>query len=208
MMLNTVSASAAFVGLQVEDVTSNSLGLSEFALFAVFDTNTDVLVNVFNSNITTNTGFFHNSVNGGGQSALPFTSAMTNASDHPDADSFVTIGLTTGDGNQTLLDPFFDEAHFLFGNGLGTNAGWFNINVFNGQGIPDDMGKVLIAVFTPLNGPSGQAGVVSGTLEVGYGDANGDAQYGFASFITPGPGGVGLLALAGVLGRLRRRRTA
>jgi len=197
---------AAFVGVQVENMTSNSLGLSEFALFAVFDDGGDVLVNVFNSNIATNTGFFHNSINGGQQSALPFTSAQSAVSDQPDADSFVTIGLMTGDDNQTILDPFFDVDHFLIGNGLGTNAGWFNINVFNGQGIPDEQGRVPIAVFTPLNDAEGNPGIVSGTLEVGYGDVNGDAQYGIASFITPAPGALGLFALAGLTGRSRRRR--
>jgi hypothetical protein len=87
------------------------------------------------------------------------------------------------------------------------SGAWFNANPLNDAGIAGIDGRVLVAVFTPLNDDTGRPGVVSGTLTVGYGspDVPG-AQFGTASFITPGPGGLGLLALAGVAGGSRRRR--
>ena len=200
----TNTASAKFIGLVVEDITDNSLGLSEYALYAVFDDPMDSLNIVFDANIFTTTGFFHNSIGGKGQSALPFTTEQTSMSDYPDADSFVTIGLMTGDDNVTILAPSFDEDSFINGNNLGFNATWLNSFPPNGQGIPGPDGLVLIAVFTPLNDGNGIAGIVSGELSVGY-NANGKGLFGKGSFITPTPGTLGLFVMAVFLGKRRRR---
>ncbi len=199
-------ASATFIGLEVVDITDNDDGLMEYALYAVFDDPSDILFIVFNANVTTTTGFFHNSIGGMGQSALPFTEFETGISDNPDADSFVTIGLMTGDGNMTALDPFFDEEGFIFGNSLGSNAGWFNSFFDNGQGVPGPHGEVLIAVFTPLNDANGIPGIVSGTLTVGYIAGGPPAKSGTDSFYIPAPGSLALLALAGLGWHGRRRR--
>ena len=102
-------ASATFIGLEVVDITDNDDGLMEYAIYAIFDDPTDILLGVGNVNITTSTGFFHNSIGGVGQSALPFTKFETGISDNPDADSFVTIGLMSGDDNATILFGSFDE---------------------------------------------------------------------------------------------------
>jgi len=201
----TLSAGASFVDLLVVDITDNTLGLSEYAVYAVFDGASDEVLTVFDANITTTTGFYHNSIGGGQQSALPYTNAMTLASDNPDADSFVTIGHSTGDGNETTLLPTFDVSAFLGGNSIGVNAGWFNIEPLNDQGVPDSRGRVLIAVLTPLNDRTGRAGIVRGTLTVGYDDGQFPPSFATASFITPAPGALGLLALAGLVGRSRRR---
>ena len=196
----------AFVSLQVTNITNNNDGLSEYAIYAVFDAPTDELLSIFDANISTTTGFFHNTLAGKGASAMPFTTAELAVSDNPDADSFVTIGLDTGDGNNLMLDPLFDENEFISGSTLGTNAGWF---VFpdNDQGVAGPRRQVLIAVFTPTNDVAGHAGIVSGTLTLTYDDSPGPGLPVFvdASFITPAPGAVGLLALAGLGGRRRRR---
>jgi hypothetical protein len=195
---------AEFVGLSVVDMTDNSLGLAEYAIYAVFDNAQDEL-HALSSNITVTTGFFHNSIGGFKQSIFPYTEQMTAISDHPDADSFVTIGLATGDGNQTGVDQNFDVNGFLFGNTLGVDAGWYNSFPPNDAGLAGEDGLVLIAVFTPLNDLTGNPGVVSGTVHVGYGAAGGGTKFADASFITPGPAGLGLLALAGMVGCRRRR---
>jgi len=198
------SAYATFIDLVVHDITNNNLGLAEYAVYAVFDHPGDELVVVNPELIVSTTGFFHNSINGGGQWALPFTSAQSAMSDHPDADSFVSIGLFTGDDNATDLAPAFDIDAFVSGNTI--SEGWFNSNPLNDQGVAGDDLLVLIAVFTPLNDASGRAGIVTGTVLVSYGTPDQPGvQLGTGSFITPAPGALGLLALAGVFGRSRGR---
>jgi hypothetical protein len=204
-LAGSVECQADFVGLLVEEITANNDGLREFAIYAQFDDPTDKLLGVIDANITTTTGFFHNSIIGDQQSALPFTSAMTAMSDNPDADSFVTIGLFNGDGNETTLVPTFDVDAFLNGNSIGVDAGWFNFDPLNDQGVPDGRGLVLIAVFAPTNDLKGKSGVVSGVLTVGYSIGGPVPEFGTDSFITPAPGALGLLALAGVMGRRRGR---
>ncbi len=196
-------ASATFIGLEVVDITDNDDGLMEYALYAMFDDPTDILLNVFNANITTTTGFFHNSIGGMDQSALPYTKFETSISDNPDADSFVTIGLMTGDDNATMLDQWFDEEAFIYGNNLGSFAGWFAFPQIE-QGIPGPDGEVLIAVFTPLNDANGIPGIVSGTLTVGYSVGGPNPKFGTDSFYIPAPGSLALLALAALAPRRRR----
>jgi hypothetical protein len=196
-------AHATFLGIQVLNTTGNSIGLAEYSIYAEFDNPGDELYGVL-SNIQVTTGFFHNTINGMGASALPFTSAQSAMSDHPDADSFVTIGLPSGENNVTDLLPGFDIDGFLYGTTLGEEGAWA-VSTGNGQGLAGPSGLVLIAVFTPLNDAAGIPGVVSGTVTVGYGAADGSLQFADASFITPGPGALGLLALAGLMGRTRRR---
>jgi len=206
LMVAPQMAHATFTGLTVEGITDNDDGLKEYAIYANFDVATDVLISVGNTNIISTTGFFHNTINGQGAQALPFTSAMSAVSDNPDADSFVTIGLATGDGNGVVTDPNFNLDLFLDGHGLGENAGWINLMTFNGQGLPDELGRVLIAVFTPLNDSRGVAGVVSGTVMVGYDDGPGPPVFAFDSFVTPGPGMLPLQILATLAAGSRRRR--
>jgi hypothetical protein len=200
------AAMGEFVGLQIENITSNNDGLEEYALYAIFNSPTDNVLGVSHASIFTTTGFFHNTIAGGQQSALPFTSAQNALSDNPDADSFVTVGLFTGDGNGTILSPKFDQDECLFGDTL-TDSAWFYFPPNSGQGIPDGQGRVLLAVFTPTNDLAGSAGVVSGNLTVGYSVGGPLPEFGVGSFITPAPGALGPLALAGVMGTRRRRET-
>ena len=206
----SVPAHADFLGLEVENITENSIGLVEFAIYAVFSEPNDVLLGVGNANIACTTGFFHNTINGTGALALPFTSAQNAVSDHPDADSFVTIDYSTGDSNNTIISPTFDVDAFINGNNLGADAGWSLAAPppLGGQGTAGADGRVLLAVFTPLNQPGVKPGIVSGTLTVAWDDPDlFPTQFSNASFVTPAPGALGLLALAGVAGRSRRRRT-
>ena len=197
---------ATFTGIVVQDLTENSYGLPEFGIFASFDDASDDVLTVGNANIVSSTGFFHNSINGQGQSALPFTEAETAISDFPEADSFVTIGLFTGNNNATAIGLGFDEQEFINGNNLGASAAWANFDPFNNAGLAGPSGLVLLAVFTPTNDEFGNPGVVSGTLTVGYHVENGKSpQFGTATFITPAPGALALLVLAAMGGSRRRR---
>ena len=200
---------ATFTGLLVQDITSNSYGLAEYALYAHFDDPADEMHVVGDANVISTTGFFHNSINGMGQSALPFTEEETAISDFPEADSFVTVGLETGDDNATILTFGFDEDAFISGNNLGTNAGWANLNPFNDAGLAGQDGLVLLGIFTPTNDEVGNPGVVSGTLTVGYSVEKGKSpQFGTGTFITPAPGALALLGLAAMRGSRRRRGEA
>jgi hypothetical protein len=192
------------LGLHVVNMTNNDDGLLEFAVFARFDRPTDELLNIFDANIASATGLFHDTIDGSDASALLFTSSQAAMSDNPDADSVVTIGLVTGDGNNTLLDPNCDASACITGSDLGVNAGWLSFPTQD-QGVPDAEGRVLIAVFAPLNDAFGTPGIVSGSLMLTYRDRFGTPQFGLASFATPSHGGLGLLALAGVIGPRRRR---
>jgi MYXO-CTERM domain-containing protein len=187
----------------VQDITANSYGLSEYALYASFDDPMDEVFVIGDANITSTTGFFHNSINGAGQSALPCTEAETAMSDFPEADSFVTIGLFTGDDNATMLGFGFDEQSFIFGNNIGSNVGWVNADPFNDAGLAGADGLVLLGVFTPTNDASGAPGIVSGTITIGYAP---DPESPTASFVTPAPGSLALLGLAAI-GAPRRRRS-
>jgi MYXO-CTERM domain-containing protein len=195
-------AQAKFIGVIVQDITSNSYGLSEYAVYAEFDDPLDEVFLVFNANIISTTGFFHNSIDGAGQSALPFTADETAMSDFPEADSFVTIGLPTGDNNATMLTFGFDERSFIVGNNIGSNVGWVNGDPFNDAGLAGPDGLVLLGVFTPTNDATGAPGIVSGTITIGYAP---DPESPTASFVTPAPGSLALLGLAALL-RSRRRR--
>ena len=206
--IHSNASEAAFLGLFVQDVTSNSYELSEYAIYAHFDVETDEVFVVGDANIASTTGFFHNSINATSQSALPFTAAETAISDFPEADSYVTIGLETGDDNETVLTFGFDERSFINGNNLGANGGWLNANPFNDAGLAGADGLVLLAVFTPTNDEFGNPGIVSGTLTVGYSSEKGKSPPVTASFVTPAPGGLALLALAVMRGSRRRRGEA
>ncbi len=69
-------------------------------------------------------------------------------------DSFVTIGHKCGppgpDTDQTSTDGDFDAGEFNFnGHVVG---GWFNSDPFNGQGLPDENGDVLVAQLAVTEG--------------------------------------------------------
>ena len=197
---------ATFTGLLVVDITSNDDGLAEFVVYAEFDDPMNIVIGVNLGYVSSTTGFFHNSIGGAMQSVLPYTSAMNAISDNPDADSFVTIGLMTGDMNATMVTPGFDADGLINGTGFsGDGEGWFNADPSNGQGIPDALGRVLIAVFTPLNDVNGEPGIVSGEFTVAYDLPGPGIEFGTASFVTPAPGSLALLGLAALRGPRRRR---
>jgi hypothetical protein len=198
-MANT--APATFVGICVDDITSNDDGLKEYAVYLCFDDPADGIIGVSKANVVSSTAFFHSLVNGE-KSALPWTVAQNAISDNPDADSFVTVGLFTGDGNTTMLGPGFDEAAFLNGTTLGTDASWFAFN----SAFAGPSGKILVAVLAPLNDASGNAGIVSGLIHFVYAKGGTTITVAEDTFTTvPAPAGGIMLLVAPFLMRRRRR---
>ena len=132
------------------------------------------------------------------------------------ADSFVTIGgfaqdtilpeQAPGAGAGTGLDPNFG------GNGAaapGANAGWYNGSPpsLNGQvgAVPEDDGDLIgLGVLVGRFATVGDSDLVGGTLEVTWNQGLGTPgqQQGFT--ITPAPGALALLGLAGLANRRRR----
>lgn len=198
------SAGAAFVGLAVEDVSDNSLGLKEYAFYAVFDDPDDRLIGV-TSNVSVTTTFYHSAVNGQ-KSSLPWTVEQNSLADTPDVDSFVTIGLSTGDGNVTFLLDSFDDDAFLTGSTMGEYATWTGIS----QGLAGQDLKVLVAVLAPTLDSRGAAGIVSGSLTFAISTPGPRPPLFITEYFTtvPGPAAVALLCALPILDRRRRRGDA
>ena len=178
-------------------------------LYLSSDNASDVALNVFNYNASsTAASSYFQSFTGTGWTPTnlggPFDTAALRS-----ADSFVTIGgfaaggqaeQAPGAGAGTGLDPNFG------GNGAaapGLDAGWYNGSPpsLNGQVLDNDgtLG-VLIGRFSTI----GDSDLVGGTLEVTWNQGLGTPGEQAAFTITPAPGALALLGLAGFAGRRRR----
>ena len=185
-------------------------------LYLSSDNGADVALNVFNysASDTAADSYFQSFTGTGWQPTNlggPFDNPALRL-----ADSFVTIGgfqqntiapeQAPGAGAGTGLDPNFG------GNGAaapGAEAGWYNGSPpsLNGQvgAVPEPDGNliglgVLIGRFATI----GDSDLIGGTLEVTWNQGLGTPgeQAGFT--ITPAPGALALLGLAGFAGRRRR----
>ena len=227
----TLAATAAIGGTAFADITgayvvNYSVTASDFDgsdvtvniqdLYLSSDDGADTALNVFNYNAsaTAASSYFQSFTGTGWQPTNlggPFDTPALRL-----ADSFVTIGgfaqdtiapeQAPGAGAGTGLDPNFG------GNGAaapGPNAGWYNGSPpsLNGQvgAVPEPDGDliglgVLIGRFSTI----GDSDLVDGTLEVTWNQGLGTPgeQGGFT--ITPAPGALALLGLAGLANRRRR----
>ena len=227
----TFAATAAITTVASADITGAYV-YSYSVTAADFDGN-DVTVNVqdlyLSSDDAADTALNVFNYNAGGDAATSYFQSFTGTGWQPTnlggpfdapalrlADSFVTIGgfaqdtilpeQAPGAGAGTGLDPNFG------GNGAaapGANAGWYNgsppsLNGLVGS-VPEPNGDliglgVLIGRFATVGGSD----LVGGTLEVTWNQGLGTPgqQQGFT--ITPAPGALALLGLAGLAGRRRR----
>ena len=185
-------------------------------LYLSSDDGADTALNVFNYNAssTAASSYFQSFTGTGWQPTNlggPFDTPALRL-----ADSFVTIGgfaqntiapeQAPGAGAGTGLDPNFG------GNGAaapGPNAGWYNGSPpsLNGQvgAVPEPDGDliglgVLIGRFSTI----GDSDLVDGTLEVTWNQGLGTPGEQASFVITPAPGALALLGLAGLAGRRRR----
>jgi len=215
----TSAASASFTGWFFDSYATDDMAFAVIDVYAQFDDDTDTVLNVFNSMISTSTGvgFHHSDFNtlGGGTGLWNVTNtANIPGTLSPDNDSFVLIGGAVADAtnpNSTSLDPSFDPAG---GGTVAENAGWFNSNPPNLQGRVDaDTLRTWVARFV-IEGTD-SAETLSFAFNMGYNQGLGTGnQFAFNDGATrgpeilvdyvPAPGAIALLGLAGLAGRRRR----
>ena len=158
------------VVLNITDPTTAAQGLRELDVFVQFDAPDDVLLSVFDADISTDgAGGFAHALSPGWE---PLPEALWDALGLT-YDSFVTIGLQFGDGNDADPDPWFSAS-------AGTvSGGWFQSSPGFVQGrageYPDN--RVRIATFT-IDVDS----FVEGVMSVSFWDAAGDPFLASAAF--------------------------
>ena len=190
------STHADFVNFEGE-ATINTQGNNVVKMYANFDDANNVLLNIFNSEISGN--FIHNDVQvGAGGTWTPNASLdIPNFSDS-DNDSYVTTGYGVGTesaSNQTSLDPNFDTG---IGGTIPVNAGWFNGNPTNA--ISGD--RILIGQFVFSSELAdfqfiGNVGFKSNATST-------NVLFDSGSWSIPAPGALALLGLGGLVARSRR----
>ena len=169
----------------------------------------DTLLNVYNFNLSGSApSSFYQSTTGAGWTPTNLGGPFDNQATR-EGDSFVTIGgfgtnaeQVNGAGEGTGLDPNFG------GNSAsapGANAGWFNSNPPSANGLVGDTAVglgVLIGRFSSI----GAAPILNGsTLSVTWNQGLGtDASQGTFTVFFPAPGGLALMAFAGLKQRRRR----
>ncbi len=182
----------AFLGWHFESSTVevSGDGYRVVDVFAAFDDPASTVLNVFASLIDTSTGveFHHNDANTlsgsagawnvGGTVDLPALGVV------PDNDSFVLIGgPVPGVGNTTSLDPSFDPGT---GGTIAPDAGWFNSNPPNAQGLVDPVtGRTWVArLIVPASGAAELRW--SANLSYNRGPGSG-AEFGFTPTVDQSP---------------------
>ena len=214
-MADITGAYVVSYSVTTEDFGGTAVSVNVQDLYLSSDDAADVALNVFNMNLasTAQVDYFQSAT---GTGWLP--NNLGGIFDNPAirlADSFVTIGgfaqdtllpeQAPGAGAGTGLDPNFGGNSALR---PGTDAGWFNSSPpnLNGQvgqvaaaGGGLDLG-VLIGRFSF----DGDFDLIGSTLEVTWnqGIGTGGSQQAFT--VTPAPGAMALLGLAGLAGRRRR----
>ena len=185
-------------------------------LYLSSDNGADVALNVFNysASDTAADSYFQSFTGTGWQPTNlggPFDTPALRL-----ADSFVTIGgfqqntiapeQAPGAGAGTGLDPNFG------GNSAaapGAEAGWYNGSPpsLNGQvgAVPEPDGNLIgLGVLVGRFATVGESDLIGGTLEVTWNQGLGTPGVQGTFTITPAPGALALLGLAGVAGRRRR----
>lgn len=190
---------------------SGAYGVMDLYVSFDFAYSSTKVLNLIDMNIGLDRGdFVHNDAGGADNWSAAFTVASLGAD--PAVDSFVTMGGPMGgDPFAATLDPNFDGS---IGGSVSADAGWYNADPTNGQGIVDGADRVFIGRFVVDNADvTGNRLTVAGT--VGYrffGTSPGNPDFAFDELVytmpsspaVPGPAAV--LALIGVSGLRRRRR--
>ena len=212
----TVSAAAEITGVlavssskTVSDFGGAAVTLGITDLYMMSNDAADTLLNVYNFNFAPIAPLsFYQSTTGAGWTPTNLGGPFDNQATR-EGDSFVTIGgfgtnaeQVNGAGEGTGLDPNFG------GNSAaapGLNAGWFNSNPPSANGLVGDTAVglgVLIGRFSSI----GAAPILNGsTLSVTWNQGLGtDASQGTFTVFFPAPGGLALMAFAGLKQRRRR----
>ena len=198
-----------------EDFGGGSVTVNVQDLYMSSDDSADVLLNVYNFNLasTAQVDYFQSAT---GTGWLP--SNLGGIFDTPAlrlADSFVTIGgfaqdtllpeQAPGAGSGTGLDPNFGGNSALR---PGADAGWFNSSPpsLNGQvgQVAAAGGGLGLGVLIGRFSFDGDFDLIGSTLEVTWNQGIGTPGDQAAFTVTPAPGAMALLGLAGLAGRRRR----
>ena len=169
------------------------------------------VLNLIDMNIGLDRGqFVHHDAGDANNWSAAFTVAGLGAD--PAIDSFVTMGSSVGgDPFAATLDPNFIGSN---GGSVSADAGWYNADPTNGQGLLDGDDRLFIGRFVIDDADvDGNRLTIAGS--VGYqffGDLPGNPEFKFDSLVytmpsTPAvPGPAAALVLVGVAGLRRRRR--
>jgi hypothetical protein len=210
-----VPAPAAFTGLTTEN-RPNAYGISVVELYAQFDQPGDMLQAVAGTpvnplNISVAGGTFYQNPMGGDRAPLD---ALVGFYPSLAYDTFVTIGVNLLDiegdsGGQPedlmFMTPgwpgFTPDRLTVMGGSWTVLPGSRQANPFDTDFVAGDS-RTLIAQLATIDGSG-----FEGTVTVSYmsGSGPGQATVSFAHMI-PGPGGLALLAMAGIRRRRRERR--
>jgi hypothetical protein len=191
------AAHAGFVSLQSEKTVVS--GKNVWRVYATFNSANDVLISCSGLQGLAGT-LWNNSdfLSGSGGSWNPQFTVDAGV------DSYVTIGGTTGFANTTAADPSWGALAFNQ-SGIPNGAGWFNANPDNEQGKVDQVTlRTLIGQWV-YTGPErfNPFSPLTIAFNQGLGTPTQFAQGVFIFF--PSPGAIGVLGLAAITGRSRRR---
>ena len=201
--------------VSTEDFGGTAVSVNVQDLYMSSNDAADTLLNVFNMNLasTAEVDYFQSAT---GTGWLP--SNLGGIFDTPAlrmADSFVTIGgfaqdtlmpeQAPGAGSGTGLDPNFGGNSALR---PGADAGWFNSSPpsLNGQvgQVATAGGGLGLGVLIGRFSFDGDFDLIGSTLEVTWNQGIGSPGDQAAFTVTPAPGAMALLGLAGLAGRRRR----
>ena len=163
------------------------------------------LLNLHNINISLEQGsFVHDDASSTGNWSASFNSLGGNVA----IDSFVTMGAMSGsDPFASSLDPNFDGA---VAASVSTDAGWYNSDPNNGQGLVDAGDRVMVGRFVVMNNLATDTSfTVSGELSYNFQVPgvyfDNDSKVFTLPAVVPGPTGLIAIAAFGLVGRRRRR---
>ena len=197
--VGTTTASADFIGFEIDEVENGMAGLTTYRVYAAIDAGGEVDAvygdDVNALSIQSSTSFYQNQFGGYGtpsESLFAFFPSL-------EFDSFVTIGLLNDTGD-AMMDIGIDWTDFEDNGGAiyTDNGTWF--------ATPDEAqvqevnGRVLIAQFTT-------EGDVSGCLSLQGKEEDTSINWnavGVCFDTVPAPGALALLGLAGLASRRRR----
>jgi hypothetical protein len=203
-LLAVGTASAAFEGIEIESFTSSWGVGTVYQIYAAVDGGeVDAVygdaVNLLS--IESTTSFYQHAFG----THKPPSEALIAAFGSLADDSFVSIGrLTSTDDN--MLDIGIDWTSFNDGGSIFTDNGTWFATPADAQVQAVD-GRVLIAQFTVADDAEGNAGHVSGVINLQGKDAdltNWNA-IGVEFNTFPAPGALALLGIAGLVSRRRRK---
>jgi len=202
-------AVAVSYSVTAEDFGGASVTVNVQDIYMTSNDSADTLLNVYNLTLAqsgagityfqsfTGTGWQPTNLGG------PFDTAALQT-----ADSFVTIGGFGADGRQvegagagTGLDPNFGGNT---ANAPGALAGWYNGNPPSLNGATTTYDSGITGVLVGRFAYAGDFDLVGSTLEVTWNQGLGTGANQAAFTVTPTPGALALLGLAGVAGRRRR----